>query len=289
MNADLEHLIILQAQDLELRRLRQELADAPLRVTAAQTARAKAEVALAEATRSLAKEETLRRSQELDVKDRHGKIARLRKQMETATSAAQITALEHEIAFSEQTISRLEDEELASMERTEQLESSRAAATTLLDSTTAALAAARTHAADVAARNTAAIAAIETERAATRALISESPLSIYDRIAKAKGTGLSEAVDHKCSACQMVVRPQRWNDLTDRDPNAEFANTIFTCETCGRMLYFDPRRDAPVRWAPGERLTAASLENAHRNTSTGPKPTASASAPASSLESKTAS
>jgi predicted nucleic acid-binding Zn-ribbon protein len=289
MNADLEHLIILQAQDLELRRLRQELADAPLRVTAAQTARAKAEVALAEATKSLAKEETLRRSQELDVKDRHGKIARLRKQMETATSAAQITALEHEIAFSEQTISRLEDEELASMERTEQLESSRAAATTLLDSTTAALAAARTHAADVAARNTAAIAAIETERAATRALIAESPLSIYDRIAKAKGTGLSEAVDHKCSACQMVVRPQRWNDLTDRDPNAEFANTIFTCETCGRMLYFDPRRDAPVRWAPGERLTAASLENAHLNTGTGPKPTASAPAPASSLESKTAS
>ena len=36
MNADLEHLIILQAQDLELRRLRAELAEAPLRVTAAQ-------------------------------------------------------------------------------------------------------------------------------------------------------------------------------------------------------------------------------------------------------------
>ncbi len=29
MNVDLEHLIILQAQDLELRRLRAELADAP--------------------------------------------------------------------------------------------------------------------------------------------------------------------------------------------------------------------------------------------------------------------
>ena len=99
MNADLEHLIVLQAQDLELKRLRAELAEAPIRVAAAQTARAKAEVALAEATQSLAKEETLRRSQELDVKDRQGKIARLQKQMETATSAAQITALEHEIDF----------------------------------------------------------------------------------------------------------------------------------------------------------------------------------------------
>jgi hypothetical protein len=258
MNADLEHLILLQAQDLELRRLRAELADAPLRVTAAQTARAKAEVGLAEANKSLAKEETLRRSQELDVKDRQGKISRLRKQMETAASAAQIAALEHEIAFAEQAISTLEDEELASLERTDQHEAARAAAAAALEATTATLAAARSAAADIAARHTADIAAIETERAATRALIDEARLSVYDRIAKAKGTGLSEAIDHKCAACQMMVRPQRWNDLTDRDPNSEYANTIFTCETCGRMLFYDPRRDAPIRWAPGEKLAAAS-------------------------------
>jgi predicted nucleic acid-binding Zn-ribbon protein len=262
MNADLEHLITLQAMDLELRRLRAELADAPVRVTAAQTARAKAEVFLADTTRSLAREETLRRSQELDVKDRHGKIARLTKQMETATSAAQITALEHEIAFSRQAISTLEDEELASLERTDTLEVSRARATTALADTTAALAAARARAADLLTRHTASIASIETERASLRTLIQQSEpgealVSSYDRIAKAKGTALSEARDHKCTACQMVVRPQRWNDLTDRDPNAEFANTIFSCETCGRMLFYDPRQDAPIRWSPGERLTAA--------------------------------
>jgi hypothetical protein len=257
MNADLEHLIILQAQDLELRRLRAELADAPLQVSAAQTARAHAEVALAEATKSLAKEETLRRSQELEVKDRQGKISRLRKQMETATSAAQITALEHEIDFSEQTIARLEDEELASLERTDQHEITRGKATLTLEVTTATLAAARVRAADIATRHSASIAGIETERAALRALIDDARLSVYDRIAKAKGTGLSEALDHKCSACQMMVRPQRWNDLTDRDPHSEYANTIFTCETCGRMLFYDPRHDAPVRWTPGEKLSAA--------------------------------
>jgi predicted nucleic acid-binding Zn-ribbon protein len=253
MNSDLEHLVILQAQDLELRRLRAELADAPLRVTAAQTARAKAEVALAEANKSLLKEETLRRSQELDVKERHGKIARLRKQMESATSAAQIAALEHEIHFSEQTISKLEDDELASMERTEQFEISRGTATLTLEVTTATLAAERVRTAGIITHNTASIQSIEAERVATRALIAESPLSIYDRISKAKGTGLSEAIDHKCAACQMMVRPQRWNDLIGRDHDA----TIFTCETCGRMLFYDPRRDAPVRWSPGERLTGS--------------------------------
>ena len=250
MNADLQHLITLQAQDLELRRLRAELAEAPQRVAAAQTARATAEVALADGNKALLKEETLRRSHELEIKDRHGKISRLRKQMETATSAAQIAALEHEISFSEQAISRLEDEELASMERTEQYEIARDTAALTLEVTTAALAAQRVRASDIKTNNTAAIALIEAERSATRAGIAESPLSIYERIAKAKGTGLSEAVDHKCAACQMMVRPQRWNDLTGRDHDDQ----IFTCETCGRMLFYDPRRDAPVRWVPGERL-----------------------------------
>jgi predicted nucleic acid-binding Zn-ribbon protein len=261
MNPNLEHLIILQAQDLELKRLREELAEAPRRVAAAQAARAKAEVAVTSAKQSLAKEETLRRSQELDIAERKTKITRLGKQMETATSAAQITALEHEITFSKQTISNLEDEELASMERTEAFEVARTQSTNTLETTTETLATERTRAADVTARNNASILGIEAERKILRAEIAstdegESALSNYDRIAKGKGTALSEAVDHKCAACQMMVRPQRWNDLTNRDPHGEFSNTIFNCETCGRMLYYDPRRDAPIRWVPGEKLGA---------------------------------
>jgi len=246
MNPDLEHLIVLQTHDLELKRLRAELADAPVRVAAAQTARAKAEVALTEAKNSLAKELILRNSQQTDASAHRGKIDRLRKQMESATSAAQISALEHEIAFAEQSISRLEDEELASLERTDKFEAEKVRLTDLLESTTAALAATRAAAANTTTQNTAAIAALEAERAALRPQISENILSNYDRIAKGKGTALSEAVNQKCSACQMVIRPQRWNDLTDRDPKGEFANAIFNCETCGRMLYYDPRRDAPV-------------------------------------------
>ena len=258
MNANLEHLVVLQAQDLELKRLRGELAEAPRRVAAAEAARGKVEFSLAAAKQALTKEEVLRRSQESDVADKRGKIVRLRKQMDAATSAAQISALEHEIKFSEESISKLEDEELASMERTERFDASKAAATAELEKTTAALEAERVRAAEVTQRNNAAIKGIETERAALRAEIAatdagESALSTYDRVSKAKGTGVSEAVDHKCTACQMMVRPQRWNDLTGREHDHE----IFTCETCGRMLFWDPRRDAPGSWAAGERLATA--------------------------------
>jgi predicted nucleic acid-binding Zn-ribbon protein len=267
MNADLEHLVVLQAQDLELKRLRQELAEAPRRVAAAEAARAKSEAALTAAKTALLKEETLRRSQEVDIAERRTKIARLRKQMETATSAAQITALEHEIQFSEEAIAKLEDDELNSLERTDQQEAAKSAAAKALEENTAALATERASGVALVARNDAAIVAIEAERKALRAKIAESSegeaaLSNYDRIAKAKGTGLSEAVDHKCSACQMMVRPQRWNDLIGR----EHDHVIFTCETCGRMLFWDPRRDSPVRWSAGERLVGA------KPTSTEPQP-----------------
>jgi len=49
----------------------------------------------------------------------------------------------------------------------------------------------------------------------------------------------------------MMVRPQRWNDLTGNDHDDQ----LFTCETCGRILFWDPRRDTPRTWTAGERLT----------------------------------
>jgi predicted nucleic acid-binding Zn-ribbon protein len=262
MNADLENLVLLQALDLDLKRLRAELADAPVRVSAAQTTRAKAEVALNAAKAALSKEQLLRKSQQNDTATHRSKIARLAKQLESATSAAQITALEHEIHFGEAAISKLEDEELESLERTDQLEAQRSAHAAALEQTTSALEAARARATSLATSNAAAIAALEAERSTLRSSIASSEdgervLSNYDRIAKAKGTAISEAVNHKCTACQMMVRPQRWNDLTDRDPHGEFANTIFNCETCGRMLFFDPRTDTPTPWPPGDRLKSA--------------------------------
>ena len=258
MNADLEHLVVLQAQDLELQRLRQDQAEAPRRVAAAEATFKSSEQALAKVRQDLAAEEKLRRSQELDADAHRTKITRLRKQMESATSAAQINSFEHEINFAESAIRKLEDEELASLERTESLEAAEKSAAASVDANRSALEAERTRATATAERTRTGIAALEAERTALRAQINEAPLANYDRIAKAKGSGLSEAIDHKCSACQMMVRPQRWNDLTGRDHEDD----IFNCETCGRMLFWDPRRDTPRSWNAGDRLASAQASTA---------------------------
>jgi predicted nucleic acid-binding Zn-ribbon protein len=257
MHPDLEKMIVLQGFDIEARRLTEEMADLPKRL-AVFAARQEAEKKqLASILGDLAKEEALRRRQELDIKDHQQKAARLRRQMDVVTTTAQASALEHEIAFAEGEVSRLEDAELESMERTEQLEGTKATAEETVANLTQAHAAESSRAAEALERDRTSLAEINAKRNELRPQIEENSLSVYDRVAKSRGTALAEGVDHKCSACQMVVRPQRWNDLRDRS-NEE----MFTCETCGRLLYWDPARDAPQKKPAQNESIAASIVRA---------------------------
>ena len=257
MNEQLENLIVLQAQDLDLARLRAEVAEAPRRVKRAEEAVIAAGHRLAGLRSSLAEEEKLRRGQESEIASQRAKVTRLRRSLDAATSAAQVTAFEHEIGFAQTSIARLEDDELASMERTELLEQQLQSAQAQAGAAGASLETERAQSARLTAGHTASIAGIETQKKELRAAIEPSLLSSYDRLSKGKGTAIAEAIGNatqgKCSACQMAVRPQRWQDLTGRD----HLDDIFTCETCGRMLFWDPRRDTPKPWEAGDRLRNA--------------------------------
>ncbi|WP_260703187.1 zinc ribbon domain-containing protein [Edaphobacter flagellatus] len=248
MHPDLEKMIVLQSLDIEARRLNDEIAELPRRVQKLAAEGEAAKKHLAAIVEGMAKEDALRRRQELDIKDHQQKAARLQKQMDVVTTTAQAAALEHEIAFAQNEVSRLEDEELASMERTETLELEKASAEETVANLTRRHGEESAKTAEALERDRALLAEVEAKRADLRPQIGENSLSMYDRIAKSRGTALSEGVDQKCSACQMLVRPQRWNDLRDRS-NDEL---MLTCETCGRILYWDPARDAPQK-KPAER------------------------------------
>jgi predicted nucleic acid-binding Zn-ribbon protein len=141
------------------------------------------------------------------------------------------------------------------MERSEGLESQKQLADQALADATATLERERVRATEAVAQDRTLLAAVEEKRKTERAEIGETALSTYDRIAKAKGTAVAEALNQKCTACQMMVRPQRWNDLRDRD-NEE---TMMTCESCGRLLYYDPARDSPERKTVPVESIAASI------------------------------
>ena len=257
MNPDLEHMIVLQAQDLELQRLRSERMEAPRRVQTAEAARATAEKRVVTLRGSLASEEKLRRDQESEIAAHRTKIERLRRSLDAATSEAQIAAFGNETRFAEAAVAHLEEEELASMERTEQLEVELTEAAAVSADAQGLLESERTRAARITEGNRVAIAGLEEQRSQLRARIGEQWLSIYDRLGKAKGSAIAEALGNatqgKCAACQMSVRPQRWQDLIGREHEEE----IFACESCGRLLFWDPRRDTPRAWEAGDRLRGA--------------------------------
>ena len=200
------------------------------------------------AEEALAAEEKLRRGLESDVGDRQAKSARLKRQMDVVTTSAQAAALEHEISFTESEVRRMEDAELESMERTEHFEAVLTRARESFHAAETTLERERLRSAEVIEAGQAKIGELQPRRTALRVAISEAPLATYDRVSRAKGTGIAEGVDGKCSACQMMVRPQKWNELRDRSND----DLMMTCESCGRLLYWDPARDAPQR-KPAER------------------------------------
>jgi predicted nucleic acid-binding Zn-ribbon protein len=255
MHPDLEKLIVLQAHDVEAKRLGDEMTALPKHVAALETKAKATEGQRAVIVDLMAREEALRRRQESDVKDQQAKISRLRKNMDLATTTVQVTAFEHEIAFAQAEISRLEDAEIESMERSEGFESQRQLADEAVTNANVTLERERVRATETIADDKIALAAVQEKRKAVRAEIGESALSNYDRIAKAKGTAVSEALNQKCMTCQMMVRPQRWNDLRDRSND----DTMMTCESCGRLLYYDPARDSPQRKTVPVESIAASI------------------------------
>jgi uncharacterized protein len=243
MHPDLEKLIVLQKHDLEAKRLREEITALPKHVAGLAAKLAALEGQRAVVVDLLSKEETLRRRQESDVKDFRLKIEKGKKKIDAATTAAMVTAFEHEIQFAEKEISKLEDAELESMLRTEEMEAQRKVADGAIADAKATLTRERARAVETIDKDKVLLADVERLRETLRPEIGEATLANYDRIAKGKGTGLAEALNQKCTACQMMLRPQRWNDIRDRGNSDE----MMTCETCGRMLYYDPARDAPQR------------------------------------------
>ena len=242
MNAELEALIPLQQTDIRIAELRAAIAALPKHLAALETKLQSQKAALEAAEKSLKDEEARRRRLESDIKDQQQKGAKFRDQLNTVKTNEQFQALQHEIGFAEKEIRRIEDVELESMERTERLEEQRKSAQQDLAAQIRLVDSEKEHARQASGEQQQALDALTAERATLRTKVSERTLTVYDRVAKGRGTGLARAQGQRCVGCQMGLRPQLWNQVRNGE--------MEVCESCGRLLYFDPALEPAV--APPE-------------------------------------
>lgn len=246
MQALIENLVKLQSIDLDRARLNQELRALPAEVAQSQARLAAAQRQSADTSAALSREDTLRTRLEREIDEHRKKAAKFRAQLDDVTTPEQAAAVEHEVHFEAAEAERLENEEYASLERTETQEAALAQSRAQVELLAAELEGVR---ARVAARQQeliAELAALDAARGAVRSALDSDWLARFDRIAASRGTALALAENQQCTGCRMGVRPQVWNQLREGE--------LLSCDSCSRLLYFDPAMQ-PAPKAPQPELS----------------------------------
>ncbi len=132
MDVQLELLIRLQQVDIKMAQLLETIAAVPRHLRSVEEKLQQLKLAVEQADKAVPVEEARRRRLESDRKDQQQKLVKYRDQSSSVKTNEQFHALQHEIGFVEAEIRRIEDEELASMIRSESLESQRFEARTAL-------------------------------------------------------------------------------------------------------------------------------------------------------------
>ncbi len=237
MNPDITSLKQLQEADKEIARLTQEIAALPRRVALIEAKLADAKARKEKAQLGIKNGEAARRKLESQIQDLQQKISKYRDQMLSVKTNQEYKALTTEVEFAQKQIRDAEDKILENMVAAESLEKDLKIADAELKAETAEIEKEKAEARARTEEDEKLLGELRARRNDVRARIDPDTLRHYDRVIKLRGTGLAEAVDHKCSACQVMLRPQVYNDVRTNEQ-------IVICDSCHRILWYDPARDA---------------------------------------------
>jgi uncharacterized protein len=233
MNADLEKLVHLHHVETDLKRAETELAEAPRLRKEIEDRLARDRARLDAAKAALEASLKTRKQNEAAVQDLEAKRSKYKGQLMEVKTNKEYTAVLHEIEGVERDIKAREDVVLEEMEKAEALgqdvkreEADFKGVVAEAGKEKAALDARAATLEGEAAR-------LRKERDLVAASLPEEALGLYSRVAKQRGTAVAEARDGMCQACHVRMRLQIWVEVKKNEQ-------LFQCESCGRVLFYDP-------------------------------------------------
>ena len=236
MLPDIENLLLLQEADKEIRRLQDEIAELPKRVAAIEQKLAGTKAQLEKAQAAVKADDAARRKHETSITDLRGKISKYRDQSLEVKTNDQYRALLHEIQFAEKEIAATEDKILELMVDADTRAAEVKAAQAELKAETAEIEQEKEQARQRTAEDEKLLAEWRGKRDQLRAGVDADLLRRYERVSKFRGSGLAEVRDHKCMGCQVMLRPQTYNEVRS-------GQHVVVCDSCQRILYTNPAEE----------------------------------------------
>jgi predicted nucleic acid-binding Zn-ribbon protein len=232
----------LQRQHTLLHDLKDKARGAAVAVTAKQRQVAQQKAKLDEALQARKKVQMEADAKELEIKGLQGKIEKYRNQLNEVKTNKEYKAIQNEVQFAGIELRRLEDQELATMDKLEQLSGTVQKAQDALAAIEKDLESVKAQVAAKASSLEADIQKAERDRKLIAEQIPSDALIAFDRVAAKLGDSVmapairddERAGSYSCGGCYMQLTQNDYVKLLgDR-------NTLVMCPSCSRILFVEP-------------------------------------------------
>ena len=232
MHPDLKTVIELQQVDLQITDLTSRIDAAPSQIRTLEDQLNDFLRAHEDHKLRLASNQKERKELEAETQSIQARISRHKDQLYQVKTNEQYRAMLKEIEGEEENIRKIEDKILEKMLEAEGLQKQVQETANRLEGEKARVAAEekRLESARQAAEEERARALVR--RQALAAALSESVRETYERVRRGRrGVAVAGVRDGFCTACNVRLRPQMYNDVRVSD-------AVLTCENCSRILYY---------------------------------------------------
>jgi len=234
MNADLEHLIVLQRLDSAAQDAKRRLAEEPEREKAYEAELAAARDVVAAAKARLAESQGVRREHEKTVALHQGRLSKFREQAMAVKTNQEYHAVQKEIEFAQTEMKAAEDQVLERMLEADDLAAAIKRAEAELVAEQKKVDAARKAMTAESSELKATLERVAAERAEVVRSLTPQVLSQFELVSSRRnGIAVAEARDGICTICHVRMRPQVFNTVRRNEE-------LLQCDSCNRFLYFVP-------------------------------------------------